>query len=295
MKPRRRLRPVTALTTALLATVLTACSSSGSDTSATSSPSDGSSISVSHIHGLGIDPADQRLYVATHEGVIAVAADGTATRVGDKADYMGFTVIGARTFLGSGHPAEGSGGHANRGLIESTDSGKTWKTLSLAGKTDFHALKYAHDTVYGYDSTSGILRVSKNRTTWDTRARLAALDIAVSPTDPDTVLATTEQGIARSTNGGKTFAGGAGPVLAFLSWPKPDTLYGIDTAGVLNRSTDGGATWTKTGTVPGGQPQALTAVDAQRVLAATQNGVYESRDGGKTFTEQLPVTTGEGH
>ncbi|MFJ3658738.1 hypothetical protein ACIPPR_36225 [Streptomyces nigra] len=40
---------------------------------------------------------------------------------------MGFTVIGARTFLGSGHPAEGSGGHANRGLIESTDSGKTWK------------------------------------------------------------------------------------------------------------------------------------------------------------------------
>ncbi|WP_151484969.1 F510_1955 family glycosylhydrolase [Streptomyces albicerus] len=290
MKP--RLRPVTAVTAALLAAALTACSS-GSDEEAKSSSS--SDLAVSHVHGLGIDPADGRLYVATHEGVIAVTADGKPKRVGDQADYMGFTVIGAKTFLGSGHPAQGSGGDANRGLIESTDAGKTWKTLSLGGKTDFHALKYAHNTVYGYDSTSGVLRVSKNRTTWDARAQLAALDIAVSPKNPDTVLATTEDGIARSGDGGKTFAAGSAPVMAFLSWPETDALYGIDTAGGLHRSTDGGTTWHKTGTAPGGRPQAMTAVDADRILAATRNGVYESRDGGKTFTERLPISAAEGH
>ncbi|MEV5012114.1 hypothetical protein [Streptomyces sp. NPDC055692] len=128
---------------------------------------------------------------------------------------MGFTVIGARTFLGSGHPTEGTDGDANRGLIESTDSGKTWKTLSLRGTTDFHALKYAHDTVYGHDSTSGVLRVSTNHTTWDTRAQLAALDIAVSPKDPDLLLATTEAGVAKSTDGGQKFGDGSGQVLAF--------------------------------------------------------------------------------
>ncbi|MGO4431031.1 WD40/YVTN/BNR-like repeat-containing protein, partial [Streptomyces sp. MCAF7] len=71
-------------------------------------------------------------------------------------------------------------------------------------------------------------------------------------------------------------------------------LYGIDTSGGLSRSTDGGATWKKLATVPGGQPQALTAVDAEHVLAATQNGVYESKDGGKTFTERLAIESSGG-
>jgi photosystem II stability/assembly factor-like uncharacterized protein len=47
--------------------------------------------------------------------------------------------------------------------------------------------------------------------------------------------------------------------------------------------------------VPGGHAQALTAVDAQHILAATQNGVYESRDGGKTFTKRFTVDAGDGH
>ncbi|MEU3253230.1 F510_1955 family glycosylhydrolase [Streptomyces sp. NPDC006997] len=247
------------------------------------------------MHGLGIDPADDRLYVATHEGVIAVADDGTAQRVGDTADYMAFTVIGPKTFLGSGHPAEGSGDHGDRGLIQSTDSGKTWKTLSLGGTTDFHSLEYAHDSVYGYDSTRGLLRVSADRTSWDDRAQLAALDIAVSPKHRGVVLATTQDGVAASTDGGRKFRTGSGQVLAFLSWPAADALYGVDLVGGLHRSTDGGTNWQKTGTVPGGQPQALTAVDAKRVLVATQDGVYESRDGGRTFTRRLPMSSAEGH
>ncbi|MET8825686.1 F510_1955 family glycosylhydrolase [Streptomyces sp. NPDC004610] len=275
-----------AATGVALAVTLTACSS-GTGTGADADPAE---VTVSHVHGLGIDPADGLLYVATHEGVVAVDEGGGARRVSDKADYMGFTVAGAGTFLGSGHPAPGGDGPGNRGLIESTDSGTTWRTRSLAGTTDFHALEYAHDTVYGYDSTNGVLRVSADRTTWDTRAELAALDIAVSPADPELVLATTESGIARSTDGGRTFTEGSAPVMGFLSWPRATVLYGLDQSGALHRSADGGANWTPSGTVPGGPPQALTAVDADRILAATQDGVYESRDGGRTFTARLPVS-----
>ncbi|MEV0598504.1 hypothetical protein AB0I82_04255 [Streptomyces sp. NPDC050315] len=48
-------------------------------------------------------------------------------------------------------------------------------------------------------------------------------------------------------------------------------------------------------TVPGGQPQALTAVDAEHDIAATQSGFYESKDGGKTFTKRLAVASGDEH
>jgi photosystem II stability/assembly factor-like uncharacterized protein len=284
-------RPAAVAATALaLALTLAACSDSGDG--ADSDPSAASGTTVSHIHGLGLDPVDERLYVATHEGVYTPDAKGKPELVGDsKDDFMGFTVAGEKTFYASGHPTTGG----NKGLIKSTDAGKTWKTLSLSGESDFHALDFAHGTVYGYDSTNGLVRTTKNGVSWKDGAQLEALDIAVSPTVPGVVLATTAEGVARSSDGGKAFAKGQGPVMAFLSWTAKDGLYGIDTSGGLNRSTDGGTTWEKVSTVPGGQPQALTAVGAEHVLAATQTGVFESKDGGKTFKERMAVASSGGH
>ncbi|MEU1691665.1 F510_1955 family glycosylhydrolase [Streptomyces hirsutus] len=278
---------------AALALTLTACSGDGSGSGeAQTSPSS----TVSHIHGVGIDPADDRLYVATHEGVFTSGENNEPQRVGDsRDDYMGFTVAKAKTFLASGHPAPDAEGPANKGLVESADAGKTWKTKSLSGEVDFHALEYADGTIYGYDSTNGKVRVSKDGVKWQDRATLSALDIAVNPDDTQMLLATTEAGVAKSTDGGKTFADGAKPVLYFVSWGAPDTLYGIDGSGALQRSADSGDTWKKVGTAPGGQPQALTAVDAERVLVATQDGVYESKSGGKTFTKRMDVTSTGGH
>ncbi|MBV7697344.1 F510_1955 family glycosylhydrolase [Streptomyces sp. TRM70350] len=271
-----------------LALTVAACSDGKDGTDASAA----SGTRVSHIHGLGLDPSDQRLYVATHEGVYTSDADGDAQLVGDsKDDFMGFTVAGEKTFYASGHPASGG----NKGLIKSTDAGKTWTSLSLSGESDFHALDHAHGTVYGYDAANALLRTTKDGTTWKDGARLEALDIAVSPNNPSLILATTAEGIARSTDGGRTFADGEEPVLAFLSWKAADALYGIDQAGVLKRSSDGGATWKKVSTVPGGPPQALTAVGAEHLLAATQDGVYESKDGGKTFRKRLAVESSGGH
>ncbi|MDI3420885.1 F510_1955 family glycosylhydrolase [Streptomyces luteolus] len=280
-----------------LTTLLAACAGKDqSDSPGSSGGNQSSDLAISHIHGLGLDPSDQRLYVATHEGVYTPDADGKPKLVGDsKDDFMGFTVAQRNTFYASGHPAPGSAGPGNKGLIKSTDGGKTWKSLSLSGESDFHALEYAHNTVYGYDATNGLLRTSKDGAAWTDGAKLQALDIAVSPEDRDLVLATTADGVARSTDGGKTFAKGEQPTMAFVSWKTEDALFGIDPTGALYRSKDGGSTWKKAGTVPGGQPQALTAAGAERVLAATQNGVYESKDGGKSFTKRLAVESTGGH
>ncbi|MGW7657524.1 F510_1955 family glycosylhydrolase [Streptomyces asiaticus] len=284
-------RAVQAATAIALGLTLAACSSGDGDTDSSAAVA-----TVSHIHGLGLDPSGQRLYVATHEGIYTPDAKGDPKLVGDsKDDFMGFTVAQGKTFYASGHPASGADGPGNKGLIKSTDAGRTWKSLSLSGKSDFHALDYAHGTVYGYDSTNGLLRTSEDGTTWKDGATFQALDIAVSPDNADLVLATTAEGVARSTDGGKTFAKGRQPVMAFLSWKAKNALYGIDTSGRLSRSTDGGSAWKKLTTVPGGQPQALTAVDAEHLLAATQNGVYESKDAGKSFTKRLAVESSGGH
>ncbi|WP_328941121.1 exo-alpha-sialidase [Streptomyces sp. NBC_00250] len=288
----RRTPTLTAAATAVtMALALTACSSSGA-----AAPEGGSGAALSHIHGLGV--RGDTLYVATHQGLHTPDADGRPTPVGDRRDdFMGFTVTAEGAFLASGHPAPGGDGPADLGLIASTDSGRTWREKSLAGKVDFHALDTAPDsTVYGYDSANGLLRVSADGVTWDDRATLRALDIAVSPTAPSTVLATTETGVARSTDGGRSFAPGAGRVLAHVSWGAPDALFGIDPNGVLFRGTGGGTGWTRVSTVPGGGPQALTVVDARRLLVATQDGVYESRDAGLTFERRMAVKSGnDGH
>ncbi|MEU3608126.1 F510_1955 family glycosylhydrolase [Streptomyces sp. NPDC035033] len=271
-----------------LSLALTACSRPAD-------PGDEPASALSHIHGLGL--RDGILYVATHEGIRSPGAGGAPVLVGDRRDdFMGFTVARDGTFLASGHPAAGGDGPSDLGLIASTDSGRSWTERSLGGEVDFHSLGTAGGTVYGYDSTNGRLRVTRDQKTWEDRASLRALDIAVSPTVPDTVLATTETGVARSTDGGRTFAPGAGQVLAYVSWGAADALYGVSPDGELFRSGDGGAAWNRIGPVPGGAPQALTAVDARRLLVATGDGVYESRDAGRSFVRRMEVTSGaDGH
>ncbi|MFF7774920.1 F510_1955 family glycosylhydrolase [Streptomyces tanashiensis] len=280
--------PLGAALAAALALTLTACSAGDP------APADDAGSALSHIHGLGL--RGDTLYVATHQGIRSPDADGRPALVGDRRDdFMGFTVTAGGDFLASGHPAPGDDRPADLGLIASTDAGRTWREKSLAGKVDFHALDTASDaTVYGYDSAAGLLRVSPDGVTWDDRAALRALDITVSPTAPDTVLATTETGVIRSTDGGRTFTPASERVLAYVSWAAPDALFGIDPDGVLFRGTGGGSSWTRVATVPGGAPQALTAVDAGRLLVATQDGVYESRDGGRRFDRRMAVESGDG-
>ena len=244
------------------------------------------SAAFAHVHGLGADPGDGRIYVATHDGLFRTGADGRLEAVGTAGrDLMGFTIAGPATFLSSGHPGPTEQVADPLGLVRSTDAGATWTTLSLAGEVDFHALEVGDGRVYGLDAGRQALQVSTDGgSTWQDRASLPALDIAVDPADPAAVLATVRGGVAVSTDGGSTFAAPSGPQLAFVSWAPDGTVYGLDLGGSLHASSDRGATWQQRGTPPGGRPQAVAGLSDGWVLAATAEGVYDSRDGGRTFT-----------
>ncbi|RSM81994.1 hypothetical protein DMH04_27030 [Kibdelosporangium aridum] len=277
------------VTIATLGTVAAACSQTSSPSSSDTAPE--VDPGLAHVHGLGVDPADGTLYAASHYGLFRIPATGPPERVTDRRqDTMGFTVLGPRHFLGSGHPDPRDDGPKHLGLIESTDAGQSWRSLSLTGKADFHALEAKHNQVYGHDSQSGQLMVTTDRQNWDPRARLALADFAVSPTNQDLLLATTQQGLTRSSDGGRTFTPiPNAPPLLLVDWPTADTLVGVDMDGNAYTSQDTGTTWSRQGQVHG-KPEALIANGAKEVHVATETGIHTSHDGGRTFPNRRPLT-----
>jgi hypothetical protein len=240
-----------------------------------------SAADLSHIHGIGVNPADGRVYVGTHRGVFHMSEQQSPILVSDRVqDFMGFTVVGPDHFLASGHPGQRSS--ASVGLIESTDAGATWTSRSLEGGADFHSLQARHGLVYGYDFPTGELMVTADLEAWDTRSHIGLGDFAVSPADPDVVVGVTDRGVVRSQDGGRSFTAPAGPVLLLVSWAEDGTLVGVTPCGVVHASGDGGLTWDTRGTL-NGAPEAVEAISGREIYAAADGAVLVSRDGGRMF------------
>ena len=229
---------------------------------------------ASHVHGVGVNPAGGVIYLATHNGLYTV--DGpTARRVGPAIDLMGFAVAGPGRFLASGHPSPQTGLPDPAGLLESTDGGATWRSLSRQGISDFHALAASGSTVIGFDST---LVRSGDGKTWETLdAGFVPFALAISPSG-QTVLGTTAEGVQRSSDGGSTWALVTPPVLLLVDFVDETTAVGVAPDGQVQISRDAGLTWTSESRLDG-EPEAMTALwgeeGAVRVVAVTSTGLQE--------------------
>jgi photosystem II stability/assembly factor-like uncharacterized protein len=260
------------------ALLLAACG--GGDAAPSASAAD-----LVHVHGLA--ESENGLYVATHLGLFEVVGD-EITPVGDAThDLMGFTVAGPGDLVASGHPdlrVENllvDGKPPLLGLVQSKD-GQTWAPMSLLGEVDFHSLEAAHDRIYGFDSTSSRFMVSDDRKTWETRSKDAPIiDFAVSPDDADTIVATTPNGMTRSTDGGRTWEEAVAGQFVYVDWDSKG-LYAVTAQRQLSRSSDGGRTWTDGATLPG-DPEALLVAQEGIYVAVAEQGIVRSTDEGKTF------------
>lgn len=268
------------LTGAASALLLTACAPGGHDAERSHLGADAAALS--HIHGIGVDPADGSVLVATHTGLFRVE-DGEPVRVGtSNRDTMGFTVVGPGHFLASGHPGEGEAGPAALGLLESTDAGRTWTSVALSGEADFHGLDASGEAVFGYDSASGALLVARDGASFTPITRGGIADIAVAPGTTEEVLATTQDGVVSIVTGtGEATARGE-TVLHFIDWASSTQLVGVAPDGVVRVSDDGGRNWTAGGTVPG-SPAALE-VSGKTWYAGSDRGLFASADQGRTWT-----------
>jgi hypothetical protein len=249
-----------------------------------------------HVHGLGVNPADGALFIATHTGLYRVGeGQRKPVRVGGDRyqDTMGFTIIGPNRFLGSGHPdvneAREQGLPPLLGLIESTDSGENWEPISLLGEADFHVLRSVGKRVYGYDATNDRLLMSADRgRTWDELSEPGPLvDLAVDPRNERRIVAASaggpEEGLFESTDGGRRWTR-IGDAVGLLAWPRPERFYLIVQGGLVLASGDGGRSLRNVGEI-GGAPAALLAQDATELYVALHDGtVKRSNDGGTSWT-----------
>ena len=243
-----------------------------------------------HVHNLAFDGS--RLLLGTHNGLWAQTGEDKPVQVSsDGFDFMGFAMAGS-TWMASGHPAMGMNAPDNLGLMMSSDSGKTWKSVSLSGEVDFHRLVALGKVAMGMSSTNDhLLRSEDGGATWADLGTPALYDLALAPGDATTVIGTTEKGLMRSTDGGKTFtAVKDAPLLALLSVTGMK-MIGADVYGKVLESSDAGLTWMNVGKLSG-QPSALAA-SGKNIAALVGTTVYLSTDAGKSFTRHLVGISGE--
>jgi hypothetical protein len=279
----RALRSFVVLAAVATGSALASCGGDAGSRSATGAVSDAG---AAHIHGLGINPADRALVIATHSGLFRAApGQRRARRIGDRRqDTMGFTVVGPDEFLGSGHPDLRDDLPPLLGLIRSSNAGRSWKPISLLGQADFHVLRTAGTRIYGVNATDGQLLVSDDGgRRWARRTPPGALlDLAARPGRPDELVAAAEDGLFVSRDAGQRWRPLGVRHTGLLAWPAPDELILVDGDGDVHRSADGGRRFERVGET-GGQPAALAAHGSDLYVALHSNEVKLSRDRGRTW------------
>ncbi len=184
-------------------------------------------------------------------------------------------------------------------LYRSTDDGETWELrsedgapLPFYGPYDLAVSPSSADVVYlsgaHYDASASryeriLIRSDDGGSTWaPADAGLAAgglVQLAVDPQDADLVYAGTDDGVWKSTDGGRSWsrAGLAGQnVLILIAPAVPGRLYTVLDGRVL-RSDDAGATWR--GWSRGLKVSFVFSLvadpgDPRRLYATTSNGVW---------------------
>ena len=239
---------------------------------------------VVHLHGIGLNPADGRVYLATHTGLLRVNRDGGAVRLADRyQDTMGFTITGPDEFIGSGHPDLREGLPSRLGLIRSDDAGQSWKSVSLSDEADLHALVAVKDGLYAADATTQrLIRSKDGGRSWQTLADVDLIALAVAPDTRRLVGAAPDGTPLRSDDGGESWTKADGPALTAVTWDDDLGPVGAASDGTVYASKDGRA-WSPVGELPGQDP-VLTAVDGELIAATDGAVISRSSDGGRTWT-----------
>ncbi len=181
----------------------------------------------------------------------------------------------------------------DQGVFRTTNDGTTWTNVVANGLGATARSLSNPSVLYDADGCS-LYKSTDGGHTWNalytscTALTPAAGTVAISPSDPNTVLLFTVGTEYRSTNGGIAFAPGI--ATPFSSRPivaSPDgSLYAVGGSSGLYKSTDVGLSWTQ---LSNGAPTnavgfALSASNASILYAADGINVYKSTTAGATWS-----------
>lgn len=249
-----------------------------------------------HLHGLAVDPKNpSQLLVGTHHGIFLLSKEGKAQRLSETGDdFMSLTPNPSdrSVLFASGH-AMGGG---NLGFVESRDGGQTWNMLSkgATGRADFHSMdvsKADANVIYGV--YGGFQASRDGGHTWQLVGPLLdrIMDIAASPTDPNTIFGATYDGLLISRDGGVTWQATELPrkPISVVRAAINGWVYAFVIDSGLFRVKEPSTKWELIGPGPKQHAIGLLAFDPandEHLYAIThQNVLVESLDGGRTWQE----------
>lgn len=170
-----------------------------------------------HGHGLSFSSDGRALLAPSHDGLAVYENGEWRMANGPIGGFSGFSVA-ARAIYSSGHVQPGVAAAASAGLIHSSDGGRTWQPLALAGQADFRLLAagYRANVVYVLNSKPhalmtepGIYATRDEGKSWR-RAAARSLDgeihgLAAHPLEPGTLAVATGRGLFISRDAGDSF------------------------------------------------------------------------------------------
>lgn len=280
MKRRRHRALLVALAVPVVALTLSSC---GSDADLPLGAQDGAMVS-GHLHNLAYD--GDNLVLGTHYGLFTQAPDQAPVQISENDfDVMGLALT-KTTWFASGHPSPDMEAPSDLGLMASDDGGVVWRNVSLSGEVDFHRLTASGDVIVGQSAPDLLLMRSEDAgISWRNLGSPEIFDLAINPLNNTDIIATTERGIVRSTDGGETFSAVAGaPLVMLVAW-SAEAAYGVDPDGQIHVSTDNGNTWQPRSSLDG-QPIAIAA-QGGHVAVLSGDQIWESKDGGESFDVRI--------
>jgi hypothetical protein len=246
------------------------------------------------VGSVDVNPADDTVWLSTNTGLWRVPPEGrepeqiTGTLEGQGiSPELVIRFRGADRLIASGHPPAESTLPPALGLIESDDAGETWSEISGLGQTDFHSIQLSGDAIVAgvFQAAAASISDDGGETFEERRTPDPLVDLEADPENPERLVASTQQGVIGSADGGQTWRELDRIPNVRFTWPEPDALYRIDPGGPVEFSPDGGQSWEDRGST-GGEPQAMFADGAEHLLVALIDGtIKESDDGGRTWTD----------
>jgi hypothetical protein len=251
-----------------------------------------------YVNDLARDPGDGSLLLTTNKGFFRIR-DGRATpvrgtvtvggRTAPVGEFLELAAVGPGELLGSGHPDAGDLPQY-LGVMRSNDAGRTWQVVSRLGDADIHKFILRHDRLYGWDAVLSAIVVSRDGgRTFEEHftPRGLVLDFEVDPGDPDTILASTEEQLFRSEDGGERWRAIETGLGIRLAWPSAGRLLRAGEDGTVWASGDAGSSWAEVGRVEGPPADFETLSEDELLLALTDGSVVRTTDGGRTWAPVL--------
>jgi len=234
---------------------------------------------AAHISAVGFDPQNASiLYLGSEWGLFRSADGGSTFQKVSPSNYIAAVAAAPSDPSTVYAPYHATYDATTSGLFRSTDRGLTWSNVATNLPNGLRITKLiVHPTnpstlylVSGTDlfitnATPSLWKSTNGGSTWSRMGQSIGnvWDAAIDPANPQTLYATVYTGTPRS------------------SW-----------SGSVYKTTDGGATWTLRGSHTGGvlvkrdQPQTVWVIDPERDEGHSEQGVWQSTDGGGSWSKK---------